>query len=127
METINAQELKARLDAGGAMNRVLVMPAPVNESGSIPGSIHCDSARHGMRPLAKDEPFMVYGSAPSCADRRLGCTQLEAEGCTTVMPFRGGISTWLEAGYRLESRSDTPVADHIRMSPAPEGIPALLG
>jgi rhodanese-related sulfurtransferase len=106
MEIINATQLKARLDGGGAAILIMFMPAPVFESSHIPGSIRCDNAQHAMRVLKKDQPVIAYCSAPSCANSRLACRQLEAQGYTAVTHYEGGISAWFEAGYPLESCSD---------------------
>ena len=102
MEIINALELKARLDSGGPAILVMFMPAAVFESSHIPGSIRCDNAQHAMRVVAKDQPVIGYCSAPACANSRLACRQLEAQGYTTVTHFEGGISAWFDAGYPLE-------------------------
>lgn len=106
MRIIDAQELKARLDCGGAGVLVMFMPVEVFEGDHIPGSIRCDNARHAMQILAKDQPIIAYCSAPSCANSRLACRQLEASGYVSVTHYEGGISAWFEAGYPLEGCSD---------------------
>jgi rhodanese-related sulfurtransferase len=105
MEIINAQQLKARLDAGDAVLLVMFMPTEVFDGSHIPGSIRCDNAQHAMRLLPKDKSIIGYCSAPSCANSRLACTQLEAQGYASVTHYQGGISAWFEAGYPLEGCS----------------------
>lgn len=107
MEIINVSQLKARLDGGGAAILIMFMPAPVFESGHIPGSIRCENAQEAMRRAAKTDRIIAYCSAPSCANSRLACRQLEAQGYSAVTHYEGGISAWFEAGYPLESCSDT--------------------
>jgi rhodanese-related sulfurtransferase len=106
MEIINVQQLKARLDGGAPVILVMFMPAAVFESSHIPGSIRCDNAQHAMRVLAKDQPVIGYCSAPACANSRMACRQLEAQGYTAVTHFEGGISAWFDAGYPLAGCTD---------------------
>src|SRR5579863_7900382 len=106
MEIINVLQLKERLDCGDPAILVMFMPAAVFETSHIPGSIRCDNAQHAMRVVAKGQPVIGYCSTPACANSRLACRQLEAEGYATVMHFEGGISAWFEAGYPLEGSSE---------------------
>jgi rhodanese-related sulfurtransferase len=108
MEIINATQLKARLDAGGAGTLIMFMPALIFESSHIPGSIQCDNAREAMRRVAKTERIIAYCSAPSCATSRLAARQLEAQGYTAVTHYEGGILAWFEAGYPLEGSLNSP-------------------
>jgi rhodanese-related sulfurtransferase len=105
MQILNVQQLKERLDAGGPGILVMFMPAAVFESCHIPGSVRCDNAQQAMSLVAKDQPVIGYCSAPACANSRLACRQLEAQGYTAVMHFEGGISAWFDAGYPIEGCS----------------------
>ena len=106
MEIIDVQQLKARLEGGAPEILVMFMPAAVFESSHIPGSIRCDNAQHAMRLLPKDKSIIGYCSAPACANSRMACRQLEAQGYTAVTHFEGGISAWFDAGYPLEGCSE---------------------
>jgi hypothetical protein len=101
METINGQELKARLDAGGAGIRIMFGPAKVFESDPIPGSIRCDNARHAVRLVARGKPRVDYGPAPSRAHGRLARTRLESGGSAAVTHSRAGS----RRGWRRPTRS----------------------
>ena len=102
METIEIQELKAKIDRGDDFKLVMTMGDWAFESQHIIGSLNISAPDQALKTLKKNDEIIVYCSGPSCIAGQTSYHLLRAEGYENVRRFSGGLSEWSEAGYPLE-------------------------
>lgn len=102
MDTIERDELKARIDGGGDIRLVMAMHEEHYRAAHIPGSVKVFSMEEAERELSPADDIVVYCSDRSCAASRLVAQKLVAAGYPHVRHYPGGLSDWQAAGYALE-------------------------
>jgi len=102
METIERDELKAELDAGGEVRLVMAMHQHHYDAAHIPGSVQLFEQEQAAELLHADDHIVVYCSDRSCAASRIVAEKLEQAGYLHVRHYPGGLSDWHAAGYPLE-------------------------
>lgn len=102
VETIERDELKAKLDAEEDFKLVMSLQRWAFEALRIPGSIHFDTPEELLAALDPDDEIVVYCSDPACVGSRFAYKKLVESGYTNVRRYAGGLSDWEAAGYPLE-------------------------
>jgi rhodanese-related sulfurtransferase len=102
METIDAHELKARLDRGEKFTLVMFMDKASYDKMHIPGSVQCTDAAEAMRRFQPHDPIVGYCSTDACVYSKRVLTQLVEHGYSKVTHFDGGLWAWEQARYPLE-------------------------
>jgi rhodanese-related sulfurtransferase len=102
METIERDELKAQLDAGTDLKLVMAMHQVHFEKAHIPGSVQLFDLDQAGEVLTPDDRIVVYCSDRHCSASRLVGQKLIDAGYVHVIHYPGGLSDWLQAGYKLE-------------------------
>ena len=102
MNTINAHELKNRLEAGDCLLLVNAMEENKFRALHIPGSMNLYKKEDIENKLKKDDEIIVYCTDQACNKSVLMYQLLEAMGYRHVCRFAGGLREWEEAGYPLE-------------------------
>ena len=102
IETIERDELKAKLDSGADIRLVMSLQRWAFEALHIPGSLHFDTPEELLSALEQDDEIIVYCSDPACVGSRFAYKKLVDSGFKNVRRYAGGLSDWQEAGYPLE-------------------------
>ena len=115
MKTINATQLKQRLDRGDKLFLVEALPRKYYEAGHLPGALHLplvDLRTRAPRLLPNNNAeIIVYCASPTCENSHLAARELEGLGYTDVTVFAGGKEEWKAHGYPLTSvEAPAPVA-----------------
>lgn len=105
-DTITADALKARMDAGEAILIVEALPARYYDAEHLPGAINLphDEIRL-LAPSAlpdRDASIVVYCASTECQNSSIAARTLVAAGYRKVMEFVEGKQGWKDAGYPLE-------------------------
>lgn len=105
MNTINAHDLKNRIENSQETLVVDVLPTEHYESGHIPGATnvplgvdHFTDAVHEIAE-SKEQPVVVYCANTECDLSPKAAEQLEKAGFRHVTDFEGGIEEWKAAGF----------------------------
>lgn len=110
IETIDRDELKAKLDRGDDFKLVMALHEWAFIEAHIPGSINVTSPSEATRDLNPDDEIVVYCSDAACIGSQIAYGALIKAGYQNVRRYAGGLSDWQAAGYRLEGhRVDEPV------------------
>ena len=102
MKTINAEELKAKLDRGDDFKLVMVLGDWAFQLMHIPGSLNIHSVDDGAKLLSREDEIVVYCSNKDCVASRAAYQTLEGNGFKDVYRFAGGLQDWQTHGYPLE-------------------------
>jgi len=102
MNTINAQELKHRMEAGDCLLLVNAMEENKFRALHIPGSMNLFKREDIENKLKKEDEIVVYCTDQVCNKSILLYQLLEAMGYMHVCRFAGGLREWEDAGYPLE-------------------------
>ena len=102
IETIDREELKAKLDRGDDFRLVMSLHDWAFRAKHIPGSIHFPTVEDALEGLVKDEEIVVYCSDKACVASQFAYQGLVANGYTNVRRYEGGLADWEDAGYGLE-------------------------
>ena len=101
VKEMDAQELKARLDAGDDIALIDIRSDAEVAQGILPGSEHL--AMHliplRMHDLPKDKDVVLY--CRSGARSYHACNFLGQQGISNVVNLRGGIIAWARQGYEI--------------------------
>ena len=101
IEEIDSAELKARLDAGDAMELLDIRSDAEVAQGVLPRAEHL--AMHliplKMQDFPKDRPVVLY--CRSGARSYHACAYLMQQGIGNVVNLRGGILDWARRGYEI--------------------------
>jgi rhodanese-related sulfurtransferase len=101
VKEVDAQDLKARIDAGEDIALIDIRSDAEVAQGILPGSEHL--AMHliplRMHDLPKDKDVVLY--CRSGARSYHACNFLGQQGIDNVVNLRGGIIAWARQGYEI--------------------------
>ncbi len=106
IETIDREELKAKLDRGDDFRLVMTLHDWAFRAAHIPGSIHFHTVEDAYQGLSPDDEIVVYCSDMACVASQLAYRGLKEHGYKKVRRYAGGLSDWQQAGYPLETADD---------------------
>lgn len=103
-ETIDAEELKEKMEKGDDFTLINVLTRESYEKEHIPGSINIPYQEivKSHRELGKDKEIIVHCSDEFCDASSIAYEKLKDLGFDKVIDFEGGIEEWKENGYQLE-------------------------
>ena len=101
IKEIDADELKARLDAGDDIELLDIRSAAESAQGILPDSQHVPMHLIPLRinDFSKDKDIVLY--CRSGARSYHACSYLAQQGITNVINLRGGIIAWARNGYEI--------------------------
>ena len=109
-KTISTEELKKKLDAGGAdFVLVDVLSKEKYAARRVPGALNIpetlDYAKtfEAALQVPKDTHIAVYCSSSTCHASVRAADALEKAGYTNVLHYKDGIAGWQQAGLPFES------------------------
>ncbi len=102
MNTINAQQLKHRIDAGEPVLLINALDESKFRAKHIPGSLNLFRKEDIEKSLKKDDDIVVYCTDQTCNKSILLYHLLEIMGYEHICRFAGGMREWDDAGYPLE-------------------------
>ena len=102
MKSINAKELKQRLDAGEPIKLVNALEENKFLAKHIPGSLNLLMKEDIEKALGKNDQVVVYCTDVACNKSIYLYQLLEAIGYTNVYRFAGGLVEWEKEGYPME-------------------------
>ena len=102
MKTINAQQLKHRLDAGEHVLLINAMEENKFRAKHIPGSLNLFTKEGIEKSLNKNDDIVVYCTDQACNKSVLLYHLLDALGYKQICRFAGGLLEWEDAGFPLE-------------------------
>ena len=101
MDSIDAQEVKAKLDRGDDFKFVMTLGEWEYRTTHIPGSMRVSTIKEALEKLAPDEEIILYDSGPGCSASRMALRVLRARGYGHVRRYAGGLEEWARMGYPL--------------------------
>lgn len=107
MNTIDRDELRAKIDRGDDFRLVMALGGWAFRAAHIPGSLHFDTPEDAFRALDPDDDIVVYCSDPACVASQYAYELLSAKDYRHVRRYEGGLSDWTAAGYPLEGERVT--------------------
>ena len=114
MARISVQELYRLVDAGRAPIVVDVRSATAQslEPRRIPGAINVamDGMEQHLKELPRNREIVLYCTCPNEASAAKVAKLLIQHGFKHVRPLHGGLDAWIEAGYAVETITDTRVS-----------------
>ena len=119
IETIEREELKAKLDRGDDFKLIMAMHEWAFRSAHIPGSAHYATVDDAREDLDLDDEIVVYCSDPACVASQFAYQWLVDAGYTNVRRYAGGLSDWAAAGYELEGDADDGSGGGVFFFPPP--------
>lgn len=108
METIDAKELRAKIDSDEDFVLVDVLSPDSYAKMHLPGAINIpgeDIESTASSLLDKDQEIVVYCASATCQASPTAGRALERMGYTNVTDFEDGLEGWERAGYMFESGS----------------------
>ncbi|MDO8575869.1 MAG: rhodanese-like domain-containing protein [bacterium] len=109
-KTISTDELKKKLDAGGAdFVLVDVLSKEKYAARHVPGAVSIpetpDFAKtfEAALQVPKDTQIAVYCTSDTCQASVRAADALEKAGYTNVLHYKDGIAGWQQAGFPFES------------------------
>ena len=102
MNTIRAEHLKQRLDAGEHLFLVNAMEESKFHAKHIPGSLNLYRKKDIEKNIKKEDEIVVYCTDVGCNKSILLYQLLEIMGYQHICRFAGGLREWEDAGYPLE-------------------------
>ena len=108
-KSINASELKKKLDAGDDFVLVDVLGEEYYEKRHVPKAINLPITSENFEEEArnklpdKERPVIVYCASKMCLASPGAAKKLVEMGYSNITDFEGGIKEWEEAGYSFES------------------------
>ena len=99
--TIEATEVRRRLEAGEDLLLVDLMPPRQYLLIHIPGaiSIPLDYLHDVLEYLPRDKDIILYCTDEKCEFSEIGARKLALHGFTNVLVIRGGMAEWEGAGF----------------------------
>lgn len=104
-ETIDRDELKAKLDEGSDIKLVMTLNDWAFRAKRIPGSVHFATSDGAFEALNRDDEIVVYCSDSACVASQYAYLGLVEGGYVNVRRYAGGLSDWVAAGYPLEGEA----------------------
>lgn len=105
IETIDREELKAKLDRGDDFKLVMALHDWAFRAMHIPGSIHYQSVEDALEGLDVNDEIVVYCSNVDCVASQFAYRGLVENGYNNVRRYSGGLADWQSAGLPLEGES----------------------
>ena len=105
IETIDRDELKAKLDRGDDFKLVMTLHDWAFRAQHIPGSIHFPTVEDALEGLDADDEIVVYCSNVDCVASQFAYRGLVDNGYSNVRRYSGGLADWDSAGLPLEGAS----------------------
>lgn len=105
IETIDREELKAKLDRGDDFKLVMTLHEFAFQAAHIPGSIHFPTVAEALEGLDPRDEIVVYCSDPACVASQFAYRGLKENGYERIRRYAGGLSDWQAAGYVLEGEN----------------------
>ena len=109
-KTISTEELKKKLDAGGAdfvlvdvLSKEKYAAGHVLGALSIPETLDYAKTFEAAVQVPKDREIIVYCSSATCQASARTADALEKAGYTNVLHYKDGIAGWRQAGFTLQS------------------------
>ena len=102
IETIDREELKAKLDRGDDFKLVMTLHEFAFKAAHIPGSLHFPTVKEAFEGLDRSDEIVVYCSDAACVASQFAYRALKDRGYDNVRRYSGGLSDWQSAGYALE-------------------------
>jgi rhodanese-related sulfurtransferase len=102
VNTITREELKQKLESGGAFKLVNCLDEWMFRAKRIPGSIHFEGLKHALETFDPNEEIIVYCSNFGCTASVMVYQQLVESCFRNVRHYAGGVADWEDAGYPLE-------------------------
>jgi rhodanese-related sulfurtransferase len=102
VETIDREELKAKLDRKDDFKLVMVLGDWAFSAKHIPGSLNISSPEDGVKSLDANDEIIVYCSNEACVASIAAYKMLRASGYENVRRYAGGLLDWEDAGFPLE-------------------------
>lgn len=105
MNTINAHDLKNRIENAQDTLVIDVLPTEHYESEHIPGATNVPLGAERFTDAvdgvaeSKEQPVVVYCASTECDLSPKAAEQLEKAGFKNVADFEGGIEEWKAAGF----------------------------
>ncbi|MBW8011936.1 MAG: rhodanese-like domain-containing protein [Chloroflexi bacterium] len=107
MNTIDREELKAKLDSGDDFQLVMTLNTWAFDATHIPGSLNITNPADAKQQLSPDDEIVVYCTNPTCVASITAYHALYAAGFKNTRRYAGGIEDWIEAGYPVEGAGST--------------------
>lgn len=107
MKTLNAQELKSRMQSDETFTLINTLDEEHFEKTHIPESVNVPQNRDDfvtqVEQVAggKQQPVIVYCASAECQSSTKAAEKLEAAGFTDVYDFEAGAKGWQESGEKL--------------------------
>ncbi|GAC1325747.1 MAG: hypothetical protein NVSMB25_24540 [Thermoleophilaceae bacterium] len=106
MQTIDAEQLKSRLDGGDSVVVIDARPPESFAAGHIPGAVSgkSDDIIELAPKLAPDRQASVvtYCGSLTCRRSLRAAERLEQLGYTNVLEYEGGLADWRDRGLPTE-------------------------
>ena len=105
MQTINAKQLKQKLDNGEDLVVINALPPKSFQKKHIPGSISFPV--HAIQDLAEhivpdtDQTIIVHCSSKNCTTSTTAASAFNELGYSDIYDFEAGLTGWLRAGCQL--------------------------
>jgi len=110
METINAEELKKKIDNNESFKLVDVLSKNSYDARHIPKAINLLGSEIEEKASEilpdKNEEIIVYCSSETCQASPNAGKKLEEIGYKNVKHFPGGLAGWQEAGFKFEGETN---------------------
>lgn len=112
MESLSPQDLKAKCDSGRALTLIDLQTSDGYTHRHIPGAAHMEPSPTCGEECArllkdKDAEIVLYGEFDELGKGSQVAEMLQAAGYTKVFRLAGGMMGWMEAGYGVESGSES--------------------
>jgi rhodanese-related sulfurtransferase len=105
-ETINRNELKAKIDRGDKFWLAETLEWEKFENGHLPGAVHLppDRIAEAAPKVLPDKAgeIVVYCSSPACTASEDAARELRGLGYRNVRRYVGGVQDWTQAGLPVE-------------------------
>ncbi|MEF8832730.1 MAG: rhodanese-like domain-containing protein [Candidatus Thermoplasmatota archaeon] len=108
METISAEKLKEKMDAGEDFMLVHVLSEEQFRKEHIPDSINIPLGEIGRRKneLDPNKEIILYCESFDCEASPKAAEKLEKLGFRDVVDYEGGMKDWKKKGYPVVSSAD---------------------
>lgn len=109
MQTINAKQVKQKLDNGEDVVVINALPPKSFQAKHIPGSINFPV--HAIEDLAehifpdRDQTIIVHCSNKNCTTSKAAARAFDQLGYSDIYDFEAGLTGWLKAGFELRGNS----------------------
>ena len=106
MKTINAEELKKKLEANEDFVLVNVLSKDSFEAKHVPKSINIPVEELEQKAPSelpdKNKEIIVYCASTECQASPKAAKKLVEMGYTSVTDYEAGVAGWQDAGYQFE-------------------------